>query len=98
MPKKLEGYRADKVGEAAARVLLQVEMKRRDLSYRDLTAMLNQLGYDENERNLRNKVARGKFAASFFVICLMAMGVQSLQMEGIDESLVQKLKNEVRAV
>jgi hypothetical protein len=94
MPRQLSGYRANDVGEAAARVLLQIELKRRDLTYRDLTEMLNQFGINENERNLRNKIARGTFSASFFVICLMAMGVKSLAIEGVDDTYLDKLRSE----
>ena len=75
-----------------ARVLLQIEMKRRGLSYRDLTGMLNQLGMNENEANVRNKIGRGKFTAAFFMICLRAMDVNTLDLT-VDEDYLDRIKS-----
>jgi hypothetical protein len=61
-----------------ARTLLQIEMKKRGLKYRDLTEKLNINDPNENERNVRNKIARGTFSAGFFVSCLLAMGCKTL--------------------
>lgn len=36
-------------------------------------------GLDEDERNLRNKVSRGKFTAGFLLQCLTALGINSIQ-------------------
>lgn len=59
------------------------EMGRRGLSYRDLAERLAAIGVEENERNLRNKVARGTFSATFWVQCMVAMGVASVALDGI---------------
>jgi hypothetical protein len=40
--------------------------------------MLKRIGVQKEEHNLRNKVARGKFTAAFFLQCLSAIGVRSL--------------------
>jgi len=62
-----------------ARITIQLEMKKRDLGYRELTEMLNeQFGTNENERNIRNKIARGTFSAAFFLMCMKALGAKSL--------------------
>ena len=39
------------------------------------------LGISETEANLRNKISRGGFTASFFVQCMMAMGVTTLRLD-----------------
>jgi hypothetical protein len=59
------------------------EMGRRGLSYRDLAERLATIGVEENERNLRNKVARGTFSATFWVQCMVAMGVASVAFDGL---------------
>jgi hypothetical protein len=34
---------------------------------------MNEVGLDENERNLRNKVGRGEFSASYMLVCMKVM-------------------------
>jgi len=59
--------------------ILQMSMMYRELSYRELADRLNAMRVEENERNLRNKIARGEFSVSFFLICLKAMEMDHLR-------------------
>ncbi|HUB14392.1 MAG TPA: DUF6471 domain-containing protein [Acetobacteraceae bacterium] len=70
----------DEWAEKAKR-LLRTEMVKRGVSYEDLSARLRQMGIDDAPVNLRNKVARGKFMASFLLECFAAMGVQVVRLE-----------------
>lgn len=67
--------------EAKAKGLLRAEMARRSLTYQQLVDKLKEIGISEDEHNLRNKVARGKFTAAFLLQCMAAMGCQSLRLE-----------------
>jgi hypothetical protein len=67
--------------EEKAKGLLRAEMARRGLTYAHLTERLAAIGIDDNERNLRNKVSRGKFTAGFLLQCLSALGVTGLQLD-----------------
>lgn len=60
--------------------MLKAEMKRRNLSYRDLVERLGTVGITETEVNLRNKISRGGFTAAFFIQCLEAIGCQTLRL------------------
>lgn len=60
--------------EAQAKRIIRTEMARHDVSYARLVERLEAIGVSEDERNLRNKVARGKFTAAFLLQCLEAMG------------------------
>ena len=64
------------------RKLIRMEMVRRDLTYADLAKLLNDAGIEENERNLRNKIARGEFSAPFMLMCLNVMGTEGYQGAG----------------
>lgn len=66
-------------GELAG-ALLRSEMAKRRMKYPDLVRALAEIGVQDNERNLSNKIARGTFSAGFFLQCLNAMGVQSLRL------------------
>ena len=66
--------------EEMAKGLLRGEMARRSVTYAQLADRLAAIGIDENERNLRNKVSRGKFTAGFLIQCLTAMGIETLSL------------------
>ncbi|WP_435705824.1 DUF6471 domain-containing protein [Yoonia sp.] len=42
--------------------------------------LLSEKGIEDDERNLRNKVSRGKFTAGFLLQCLSALSCTSLQL------------------
>ena len=66
--------------EELAKGLLRGEMARRSVTYAQLAERLAAIGIDDNERNLRNKVSRGKFTAGFMLQCLTAIGVDHLRL------------------
>ena len=68
--------------EARVANLLKAELKRRGVTYGQLVQKLSDMGIDEKEVNIRNKLARGKFSAVFFLQCLLAVGSTSLRLEG----------------
>jgi hypothetical protein len=59
--------------EAKVANLLKAELKRKGVTYGQLVERLAAIGVDEKEVNIRNKLARGKFSASFMVQCLEAI-------------------------
>jgi hypothetical protein len=64
--------------EERAKGIIRGEMARRGITYAQLADKLQEIGVQENDRNLRNKVSRGKFTAGFLLQCLYAMGVREL--------------------
>lgn len=67
--------------EAKAANLLKAELKRKGLTYAQLVEKLREIGVDEKEVNVRNKLARGKFTAAYLIQCLEAIGSQSLRLD-----------------
>lgn len=65
--------------EQLVKNMLRAEMMRRGVSYEQLATRLAAIGVEDNVLNLRNKVARGRFTATFFTQCLVALGVHELQ-------------------
>jgi hypothetical protein len=63
--------------------LLRREMAGRGISYDQLTEKLAEIGVKDTSVNIRNKVARGKFTAVFFLQCLRALGCDSLTIAGL---------------
>ncbi len=46
-----------------------------------LVDRLADIGVDEKEVNIRNKLARGKFSAVFLIQCVEAIGISSLRLD-----------------
>lgn len=67
--------------EEKAKGLLRAEMARKSVTYAQLVERLAEIGIDENKRNLRNQVSRGKFTAGFFLQCLTALGSLQLRLD-----------------
>lgn len=67
--------------EKMAQGLLKAELKRRGVTYAQLSEKLAAMGIQEAEPNIRNKLARGKFSAAFMLECLTAIGATNLRLE-----------------
>jgi hypothetical protein len=67
--------------EAKARGLIRAEMARQNITYSQLVERLRTIDVEEDERNLRNKVSRGKFTAAFLLQCLAALGSRQLLLD-----------------
>jgi hypothetical protein len=66
--------------EARVKGMLKAELKRKGVTYGELVERLAKLGVHETEPNIRNKLARGKFTAVFFLQCLEAIGATSMRL------------------
>ncbi len=67
--------------EARARGLVRAEMAKHGLTYAQLVEKLQLIGVREDERNLRNKVSRGKFTAAFLLQCLAAIETHTVHLD-----------------
>lgn len=67
--------------EEEAANLLKDEIKLRGLTYAQVVEKLAEIGVSEDERNLGNKLSKGRFAAAFMLQCLAAMDSSSLQLQ-----------------
>lgn len=67
--------------EQLAANLLKAELKRKGVTYSQLVERLADIGVDEKEVNIRNKLSRGKFTAAFLLQCLTALGSKHMYLE-----------------
>ena len=67
--------------ETRVKNLLKGELKRRGVTYAQLAAKLGEIGVNETERNLNNKISRGGFTAAFLVQCLDAIGAKDMRLD-----------------
>ena len=71
----------DKEWQDRVKGILKAELKRRNVSYKQLAERLEAMGIHETERNINNKISRGGFTATFFIQCLKAVGCTTLHLE-----------------
>lgn len=71
------------IADRASR-FLKAELKRAGLTYDDLAERMARHGMKGETRNsITAKLARGTFAATFFLACLAALEIAALRMEDI---------------
>ena len=66
--------------EAKARGIIRAEMAKRNITYSKLAELMETIGVHEDERNLRNKVSRGKFSVAFMLQVLKAIGATEIRL------------------
>lgn len=66
--------------EIQAANLLKSELKRKGVTYAQLVEKLADIGINEKEVNVANKLSRGKFSAAFMLQCLTAIGTEHLRL------------------
>jgi hypothetical protein len=66
-----------------ARRFLKAELKRADVSYAQLAERLKAHGLAETEVGIASKLARGTFAATFFLACLAALELEGVRLEDL---------------
>ena len=69
------------VWEQTAKELIEIEMMRRGIRYKQLSRMLEELGIHESPDQINRKVNRKRFSAAFLVACLRAMGVETIPLK-----------------
>jgi hypothetical protein len=74
MPAKEKEY-ADR-----ARRFLKAELKRADVSYKELAERLTKHGLEETEVGIASKLARGTFSATFLLASLAVLGVEAARL------------------
>ena len=67
--------------ENEARRIVRVELVSRSLTYAKLATRLKKAGIEETERSIANKMSRGTFSFIFFLQCMKAMGVKTINLE-----------------
>jgi len=66
--------------ERASRYL-KAELKRQGVTYDDLAARLNAIGFQETKASISNKISRGAFTAAFFLASLRVAGTQVIRID-----------------
>jgi hypothetical protein len=63
--------------------IIKAELKRRDIGYEQLVAMLEKIGVNETHASILNKMSRGSFQFVFFLQCAAAIGIKNLRLDDL---------------
>jgi hypothetical protein len=69
-------------GRRASR-FVKAELKRAGIGYKELAERLRNHGLNETETSITGKLARGTFAASFFLATLAALEMDGVRLEDL---------------
>ena len=69
-------------GSKASR-FLKAELKRAGIGYKELANRLNEHGLQETETSITGKLARGTFAASFFLACIEVLELTGMNLDDL---------------
>lgn len=72
----------DEDWQERAKGLLKSELAKKGIGYKGLAMKLQDIGIEESDRNIANKVSRGGFSAVFLMQCLTAIGCHTLHLDG----------------
>ncbi|HEX4044121.1 MAG TPA: DUF6471 domain-containing protein [Gammaproteobacteria bacterium] len=61
--------------------IIKAELKRRNVNYEQLMAMLEKIGVHETHASILNKMSRGSFQFAFFLQCAAAIGIKNLRLD-----------------
>lgn len=78
MPKTAHVPGSEMKWNQTASRLLRAELVLRGISYSDLAAKISSLGLRTTPASIANKLARGTFSFTFFLICMHAIGAQQI--------------------
>jgi len=67
--------------EEEAKGLIEEEMMRCKIGYKQLSRMLEELGIEESPDQINRKVNRKRFSAAFLLVCLRAMGAETISLK-----------------
>jgi Domain of unknown function (DUF6471) len=58
-------------------------MKRAGVTYAELAKRMKEHGLEETEASITSKLARGTFAAAFFLACIAALEMEGARLEDL---------------
>lgn len=63
--------------------ILKAELKRRNISYEQLIALLKTIEVHETNASILNKMSRGAFQFAFFLQCAAVIGMTNLRLDDL---------------
>ena len=66
--------------EKASNILKSI-LTRRNVKYYELAIKLKEMGIEETQGSISNKISRGTFSFAFFMQCMEALGIKEIRLD-----------------
>ena len=66
--------------EKATNILKSI-LSRRNIKYHELAIKLKEMGIEETQGSISNKISRGTFSFIFFIQCMEALGIKEIRLD-----------------
>ncbi len=66
--------------EKASNILKSI-LTRRNVKYYELAIKLKEMGIEETQGSISNKISRGTFSFTFFMQCMEALGIKEIRID-----------------
>ena len=66
--------------EKATNILKSI-LTRRNVKYYELAIKLKEMGIEETQGSISNKISRGTFSFTFFMQCMEALGIKEIRLD-----------------
>ncbi len=66
--------------EKATNILKSI-LTRRNIKYYELAIKLKEMGIEETQGSISNKISRGTFSFVFFMQCMEALGIKEIRLD-----------------
>ncbi|WP_323665114.1 DUF6471 domain-containing protein [Aliarcobacter butzleri] len=66
--------------EKATNILKSI-LTRRNIKYHELAIKLKEMGIEETQGSISNKISRGTFSFIFFIQCMEALGIKEIRLD-----------------
>ena len=66
--------------EKATNILKSI-LTRRNVKYYELAIKLKEMGIEETQGSISNKISRGTFSFTFFMQCMEALGIKEIRID-----------------
>jgi hypothetical protein len=76
----MAGKSKERLWAERASLFVKAELKRAKVGYAELAERLKEHGLEETEASIANKLARGTFAATFFLATMKAIGRETVNL------------------
>lgn len=71
----------EEIWQEKATGILKSILARRNIKYHELAVKLNQMGIEETQSSIANKISRGTFSFVFFIQCMEVLGMKEIKID-----------------
>ncbi|WP_229256220.1 DUF6471 domain-containing protein [Duganella fentianensis] len=73
-----------------AKAILRAELARKNIGYKRLSQLLEQIGVEETPSAITNKMHRGSFSFAFYLQCMKAIGLSRVDIDLVKINVLER--------